>query len=385
MPTGGQFTLFHVRGIRIGAHWSWFLVLFLVIFWLSGFYREILDADDAALEPYLLAVASAFGFFASILLHELGHAFTARRNGIGTSEIALWLFGGIARLQRDSESAGVEFRVAAAGPAVTALIAAACIGGGLALEGSAFWDAMLVRENADTGGIAALIAWIGSINLLIGAFNLIPAYPLDGGRIARAVAWKVTGNRTRATRFAALVGSGFSWTFIAIGILLFFAGDEVGGIWLALIGWILGGSARGALVQSEVSRRLGDLTVADLMDAEPVAISEDTPIQQAIDEFFLRYRWPWFPVVDAAQRFVGILKLGAAEAVPEDRRDHARVAEAVDTAGAGSMQVGAEEPVAALLASEQLRALGALPAVDSSGRLRGVVTIEALARALRTE
>jgi Zn-dependent protease len=386
MPARGQFTLFHVRGIRIGVDWSWFLVLFLIIFWLSGFYREVLGADEGEVGPYALAVASAFAFFGSILLHELGHALVARRNGIGTSEIALWLFGGVARLDRDSSTPGVEFRVAAAGPAVTVLIAAACVGVGVGFEGSAFWDAMLVRDDADTSGLLALIAWLASINMLILAFNLIPAYPLDGGRIARAIAWRVTGDRSRATRFAALVGSGFAWTFIAIGILLILSSSDlfITGLWLALVGWILGGAARGALVQSEVSRRLGNLTVADLMDAEPVAINEDTPIQQALDEFFLRYRWPWFPVVDAAQRFVGILKLGAAEAVPEDRRDYARVSEAVDTDGTSTMQIGADQPVEALLGSEQLRALGALPAVDSSGRLRGIVTIDALARALRS-
>ena len=386
MPARGQFTLFHVRGIRIGVDWSWFLVLFLIIYWLSGFYREVLGAGESDLGPYGLAVASAFLFFASIVLHELGHALVAMRNGIAISEIALWLFGGVARLSRDSDSAGVEFRIAAAGPAVTALIAAICVGVGLGLEGSAFWDAMLVSEDADIPGGIALIAWLASVNMLIGVFNLIPAYPLDGGRIARAIAWRLTGDRTRATRFAALVGSGFSWIFIAVGVLGALTGwmSLIGGIWLALIGWILGGAARGALVQSEVSRRLGNLKVSDVMDADPVAIAEDTSIQQALDEFFLRYRWPWFPVVDAAQRFIGIVKLGAAEAVAVERREHARVGEAVDTADAGEQQIGFDQPVEALLGSEPLRALGALPAVDSAGRLRGVITLEAIARALRT-
>ena len=383
MPARAHFTLFHVRGIRIGVDWSWFLVLFLIIWMLSGFYRELLGADDADLGPYGLAVISAFAFFGSILLHELGHAFVAMRNGIGITEIALWLFGGVARLSRDSDSAGVEFRIAAAGPLVTLLIAGGCIGAGLALEGSAFWDAMVGQEDAAIGSATALLAWLGSINLLILAFNLIPAYPLDGGRIARSIAWKITGNRSSATRFAALVGSGFAWAFIGLGVVMMLSVDFISGLWLALIGWILGGAARGALVQSEVGRRLADLKVSDVMDDEPVAIDADTPVQQALDEFFLRYRWPWFPVVDAAQRFIGIVKVGAAEAVPEERRGYAKVSEAVDLDGAAASQIGFEQPVEALLSSEQLRALGALPAVDSTGRLRGIVTLEAIARALR--
>ena len=139
-----------------------------------------------------------------------------------------------------------------------------------------------------------------TINASILVFNLIPAFPLDGGRIARAIAWKLTGDRERATRFAARIGQGFAIIFIAIGVVLFAAqpGRLVGGIWLALIGWMLGQSARATGVRSELSR-IGGLRVADVMDAEPVAIPDDTSVERALDEYFLRYRWPWFPVVDA--------------------------------------------------------------------------------------
>ena len=131
MPTGG-ITLFRVRGIKISVDWSWFLILFLIIFWLSGYYREdVLGAEDDAIGPYGLAVASALLFFASILLHELGHAFEAKRHGIGTEGITLWLFGGVARLERDSDTPGTEFKVAAAGPLVTLLIVLVCAGAGL--------------------------------------------------------------------------------------------------------------------------------------------------------------------------------------------------------------------------------------------------------------
>src|SRR5688572_21449393 len=153
-------TLFRVRGIRIGVDYSWFFVLFLVVFWLSGYYGDVTGAPDGSVEPFALAVASALAFFGSILLHELGHALVAIRNGIGIPEITLWLFGGLAHMQRDSQSAGVEFRVAAAGPAVTLALVVAAIGGGIAFAGSEreFFEAMQVSDGAEVSGVLAVIA-----------------------------------------------------------------------------------------------------------------------------------------------------------------------------------------------------------------------------------
>ena len=276
MPVRGTVTLLHLRGIRIGVDWSWFFVLFLIIWWLSGDYRDILGVSSSDATPYFLAVVSALGFFGSILLHELGHAFVAIRRGIGISDITLWMFGGVAQMTKDTDSPGTEFKVAIAGPLVTLGIAVACIVVGVAAAGSHdFEQAMRLRSQADTSGLLSVVAWLGSVNLIILAFNLIPAFPLDGGRVARAIAWKVTGDRNRATRAAARLGQGFSYVFIAVGIAIFLTGDPIGGIWLALIGFILGQAARGAVVQTEFASRIEGIRVADVMDEEPVAIPED--------------------------------------------------------------------------------------------------------------
>ena len=386
MATSGGITLFHIRGIRIAIDWSWFLVLFLAIFFLSDFYRDLLDAPEDDIQPYLLAVISALLFFGSILLHELGHAAVAVRNGIGITQITLWMFGGVAALQRDSDSAGTEFKIAIAGPAVTLAIAALCGAIGTAV-GSDFWGTVLFDTDSDSSAALAVVAWLANVNLLILVFNLIPAYPLDGGRIARSIAWKVSGNRTRATRFAATLGQGFSWAFIGLGIAMLIFADAIAGIWLALIGWILGQSARGAAAQTEVSQRLEGVTVADVMDREPVAISENASVQQALDEYFLRYRWPWFPVVDAAQRFLGLINRGAADSVPEPRRASARVAEVFDVDRAGALQVRDDAPLEELLGDQklrdELRRLEALAVVDAGGRLSGVISLDDVGRALR--
>ena len=383
MPARGALTLFHIRGIRIGADYSWFFVLFFVILWLSSYFDSIVG--DSGPQPYLLAVVSAFAFFGSILLHELGHALVALRNGIAISEITLWLFGGVAHLKRDSQSPGVEFRVAAAGPAVTLLIAVGLSVLGVALAGSeeAFIDAMTVQEGAEVSGWIAVVAWLASINVLVLIFNLIPAYPLDGGRIARAIAWRLTGNRTKATRFAAGVGQGFSYLFVGVGVALVVAGDLVGGIWLALIGLILGSSARGAAAQTELQSRIADVRVADVMDADPVSIPDDATIERALEEFFLRYRWPWFPVTDAAQRFRGLLVRDAADAVPEPVRATQLVGDVLEPDASGSLQVRTDASLESLLGNDALRRLGALVAVDPDGRLRGVVTAQQVGRALR--
>ena len=384
MPARGSLTLFVVRGIRIVVDYSWFLVLFLIILWLSSFYRSVLDASNSDAVPYLLALASALAFFGSILLHELGHAFVAVRRGIGISDITLWMFGGVARMTRDSDSPGTEFKVAIAGPIVTLAIALACFGIGIAAAGSdEFWKAMRVEEGAETSGILALIAWLASINLLVLVFNLIPAFPLDGGRIARAIAWQVTGDRNRATRAAARLGQGFSYVFIGVGILLVIEGDLIGGIWLGLIGFILGQSARGAVMQTEFASRIEGIRVADVMDTDPVAIPEDATVERALDEYFLRYRWPWFPVVDAAQHFRGLIERGAADAVPEVSRASSAVRDVFEADSTGTLRVRDDEPLEALLGNDALRRLGAVMAVDADGRLRGVITADQVGRALR--
>ena len=203
MLGGGSITLFHIRGIRIAVDWSWFVVLFLVIIWMSQFYGDLLGESGSSTTPFLLAVASAVGFFGSILLHELGHAFVAIRNGIGITSIQLWIFGGMARMDREAESPGVELRVSLAGPAVTlALVVLLTAGGILAGGGEEFRKAALVESTSGASGVLAMVAWLASINFLVLIFNLLPAFPMDGGRVARAIHWWRTGDRGGATRVA---------------------------------------------------------------------------------------------------------------------------------------------------------------------------------------
>ncbi len=383
MLGGKPITLFRVRGIPISVDWSWFLVLFLVIFWLSRLFGNVLDENSSATAPFLLALVSAFGFFASIVLHELGHAFVAMRNGIGITKIQLWIFGGVAQMDRESDSPSTEFKVAIGGPVVTLAIVAVLGLVGLAIGGSGeFRKAIVLERDAGTSGALAAIAWLASINALVLVFNLLPAFPMDGGRIVRSIAWWRTGDRTSATRFAANLGRVFAYIFIAGGLALAVSGRVFTGVWLVLIGFVINGSARGAAMQTRVSGRIEGVSVADVMDREPVAIPSEISVERALDEYFLRYRWGWFPVVDAAHRFLGLVVRDRADEVPETSRATSLVSELLES-NDGTFQVRDDAPLDSLLANSALRRFGALMAVDADGRLSGVVTIEQVGRALR--
>lgn len=382
MLGGRSIPLARVFGIRIGVDPSWFLVLFLVIWGLTGYYQDAIPGNDS--EAFLLAVASAFLFFGSILLHELGHAWVAVRNRIEIAGIDLWLFGGIARMSRDTTSPGVEFRVAAAGPLVTLLISILCAGIGVLAGGAHdFWEAMKGNPNQLSDGLIAMLAYLTSINVILLLFNLIPAFPLDGGRIARAIVWWRTGDRVKGTNVAATLGRGFSYILIGLGVFaLIQTGDFVLGLWLVFIGIFLGQAAKGATYQTAVLSKIEGVRVADVMEDEPVAIPGDMTIDQAMHEYFLRYRYPWFPVVDEQGRFTGIVDRDRAERIPEDRQRVFRVNEIL-RAEEDNLRVRTDDPLEALLGSEPLARAGALMAVDADGRLLGIVTWDQVRRALQ--
>ncbi|MCW2978715.1 MAG: Zinc metalloprotease [Solirubrobacterales bacterium] len=382
---GRPITLFHVRGIRIAVDWSWFLILFLVIFWMSQFYEDLLGPSGSSSQAFLLAVLTAVGFFGSILLHELGHAVVARRNGIGISSIQLWIFGGMARMDREADSPGVEARVALGGPAVTLAICVVCAALGIVLGSwTEFHEAATFESRIGAPAVPAMFDWLASINLLLLLFNLIPAFPMDGGRVARAIAWRRSGDRNAATRFAADLGRILGWGIVAAGVYMAVTDSifgSFGGIWLALVGMMIQAAARSAARSSQVTGSIHHISVADVMDRQPVAIPGEISVAQALDEYFLRYRWPWFPVVDAAHRFLGLLQREAADEVPEVSRTVSLVSDIVDHDR--GLFVRDDAPLDSLLANANLRRFGALMAVDADGRLSGVITVEQLGRALK--
>jgi Zn-dependent protease len=377
---GGSIQLLRISGIRIGASPSWFIVLFLVIYFLAGYFQDTLGGSQT--EGFIVAVCSALLFFGSLVAHELGHALTARRNGIEIDGIDLWLLGGLARFRQDSRSPGQEFAIAAAGPAVSFVIAAVFAIVSLAVAGSNnAIDVALLRNGVNISAPLALTVFLAEMNLWLFLFNLLPAFPLDGGRIARAVVWRITGDRNRATRVSAAIGQFAGYALIAFGIWRAVDGDGIGALWWALIGWFIASAARNAVVSTAFTERLEGITVADVMDPAPVAMPGSTSAARAEDEYFLRYRWDWFPVVDDGGRFLGLARQEAVARAVAAGTPERLVRDVIEEDPAQS-RVPTEEPIEALLGSERLRTLGALMAVDRNGVLAGVVTFEQVRRAV---
>jgi CBS domain-containing protein len=232
--------------------------------------------------------------------------------------------------------------------------------------------------NADV----ALLGWLAFVNVLLLVFNLVPAFPLDGGRIARSIAWKVTGNKHRGTRIAGQLGVGFSYLMIAGGIAIAFNGDALNGIWLCLIAWFINQGARSAMLSSEFSEKISDVTARDLMDEKPLAIPAETTALQAADDYFARYQAQWLPVVGPLGKFLGILRAERASGAVTAGQPALIAEELVDPDGANDVEIRSETPLESLLDSEALRRHGALAVVDSEQRLVGVVTADQVRRAL---
>jgi Zn-dependent protease/CBS domain-containing protein len=304
------FELGRIAGIRIGVNWSW-LVVFALIVWslASGVFPSQNDGlSDATYVA--MAIAAALLFFASILLHELGHAFRAKREGMEIEGITLWLFGGVAQFRGMFPSAGAEFRIAIAGPLVS-----------LALGVLFVAIAVLTKTSEEIDGVAA---WLGYINLMLLVFNLLPALPLDGGRVLRSALWGARDDFRWATRIAANIGRGFGFLFIAGGIALFVFANSFSGAWLAFIGWFLLIAASGELRYLAVQDALGGLRVRDLMVRDPQTVPADMSLGDFMDEIVWPNRYTTYPVTENG-RAVGLLPFRCVAQIPRREWDERSV------------------------------------------------------------
>jgi Zn-dependent protease len=379
----GSIKLMDVAGIRIGVDAGWFLTLFLVILWLSPSFRSALGSSDFT--AYLTTVISALLFFVSLIVHELGHAIVARRQGIEVKNIQLFLFGGLTQMSRDARTPGEEFKIAAAGPAATLFMVIVFLVIDLAIVGpSLLWDAIRLTPNIKLTPVLLSLSWLFLMNVVVLIFNLVPAFPLDGGRIARAAVWRVTGDKRRGTQSAAKLGQAFAVILAGVGIWLILRGGAFGGLWLILLAFLLGQSARGALVQSALTERIEGVRVADIMDRQPVAIPSGTSVTEALDSYFIRYGWPWFPVVDETRHFMGIARQERLQAAVDGAEGWLTIGSVLETGEASKWRVDEDRPISEVLSSESLGRLGALMAVDREGVLQGVVTVEQVRRALQS-
>ena len=353
-----------IFGIRIGINWSWLVVVALIVWTLAaGIFPETNPGHSDGTYIAIALVAAAL-FFVSLLLHELGHARQAQREGMEIDGITLWLFGGVARFKGMFPSAGAEFRIAIAGPLVTLVLSLLFVGAAAAIPGSP---------------VDAVAAWLGYINLTLLVFNLIPALPLDGGRVLRSLLWRAQGDFRRATRVAATIGRGFAFFFIALGIFMFIFQGSFSGAWLAFIGWFLLQAATAEDNYALVSESLGGLRVRDLMIAEPVTVPADVTLGEFMDRVAWNRRYTSYPVTDDG-RTIGLLAFRCVAEVPRSEWDTRTVRDCMiplERVPVLREDEAAVDALAELSETDVNRGV-----VLDNGRLAGFVSITDLARAL---
>jgi Zn-dependent protease/CBS domain-containing protein len=354
-----------IAGIRIGVNWSW-LVVFALIVW--SLAVGVFPSQNPGLSDGMyiaMALVAALLFFASLLLHELGHARQARREGMEIEGITLWLFGGVAQFKGAFPNAGAEFRVAIAGPLVSL--------------GLGIFFVLLAVFAGLPNAVDGVVAWLGYINLTLLAFNLLPALPLDGGRVLRSALWYFRGDLAWATRVAADVGRAFGYLFIAAGIALLIFQGSFSGAWLAFIGWFLLQAATAEARYIVARQALEGLRVRDLMVRDPATVEADLSLGQFMDEVAWSKRHTTYPVLDHG-RPVGLLPFRAVAAVPRDEWDTRRVRDSMIPSEEVPL-LDEDEPAIDALAELSASAVNRGLVVEN-GHLAGLLSITDLARAL---
>jgi len=367
MP-GRSIRIARIAGIPVGVS-PWWLVIVAVFTWVLGasYFPEAVHGIAPA-ASYALGLVSVLLLFVSILAHEFGHALVARKSGIEIEEIDLWLLGGVSRMRGEAHDPQDELRYAIAGPAVTAVIAA-CFGVAAALLPSSTPEA-----------VRALIEYQAFVNVAILVLNLLPAFPLDGGRVLRSLMWRRSGQMGPATERAASIGRGFGYVMIALGGLELLSGAPEG-LWLALIGVFIVMAAGQQAMGAQVQAALSGVHARELMSAPVVSIPERTSATQALTDWFVPHRYTSFPVVDDDGRAIGLVSLSQIERLTRQQRATQWVGEIAERDP--SLRVSGEEDVVRLLERPAFIRVGRAVVIDEDGRPIGLVSITDVQRTLR--
>ena len=355
-------------GIEIGVNYSWFIIFFLITFSLWGQFSAQHEDWTAAL-PAIMAVVTSFLFFASLLAHELSHSLLALAKGLPVHSITLFVFGGVSRIEKEAMNAATEFWVGIIGPISSAVIA-----------GLFYVIALLVGDSQSPLG--AMAGWLAVINLTLAIFNLIPGYPLDGGRVLRAILWGVTGSIQKATRISSLVGQGFAYLFIVGGIILAFSFNNfVGGLWLAFIGWFLRDAARSSQQAMMFERALKGVRVRQVMSADVLTVPGHIPLSEFFEEYLMRTGRRCF-IVMRDDRLIGLLTAHEIKTVAQDQWQNTSVQQVMKPLETMKW-VGPDTELFRVLEVMQREDVNQLPVV-SDGRLEGLVRREDVLRFINT-
>jgi len=361
-------SLGRIAGIHVGLNWSLLVVAALIAWSLATGILPSASPGQTSGAYWIAGVVSAFLFLVSLLAHELAHSVVAMRRGVRVEGITLWLFGGVSRFSSDTSSPGAQALITFVGP-LTSLV----LGALFYLVSAAFGG------GAHPGLLPATLAWLGYINILLGVFNLLPAFPLDGGRLLQSLIWLRTGDRLRATSIAARIGMVFAFLLIAYGVASFLlAGNLIGGIWSVFLGWFLLSAARSEEAGGLIRQALSGISVAEVMTPNPVQAPDDISVEEALHRYVLASRHSTFPTHDAAGRLSGLLTMAALKSVAPDARATTLVKEVACPLDRVSMASPAD-PVSNLLGLPEGCSEGRTLVVDG-GRLVGIISPSDISR-----
>jgi len=365
-------SLGRIFGIHVGFNWSLLVVAALIAWSLATGILPSAAPGETSSAYWTAGVVSAFVFLASLLAHELAHSVVAVRRGVKVEGITLWLFGGVSRFSSETNSPGSQALITFVGP-LTSLVLGVVF----------YLVAVAIGGGAHPSLVAVTLSWLGYINISLGVFNLVPAFPLDGGRLLQSLIWLRTGDRLRATRIAARIGMGFAYLLIAYGLATFvFAGSLIGGVWSVFLGWFLLSAARSEEVGGLIRQALAGMTVAQVMTPNPAQAPDDISVEDALHGYILASRHSTFPTHDAAGRLSGLLTLTALKNVAPGVRPTTLIKQIicpldkVPTAGPA-------DPITNLLAVSDGCSEGRTLVVDG-GRLVGIISPSDINRLLQT-
>ena len=366
-----QIKLGRIGGIEIGLHYSWFIIAFLIAFSLAAHFHSVRPGWNETI-TWAAAIVTAILFFVTLLLHELAHSILAKSRGLKVREITLFALGGVSQIESEAPDAKSEFWIGIVGPLTSFVIGGICI--------------LIARLSMSSGGaepvspVMAVLLWLGYINIALAGFNMIPGYPLDGGRVLRSIAWWITGNMERATRIASQIGQGVAFLFILWGLYRFFVGENFGGLWLAFIGWFLLDAVRSSYLQAGVVAGLRDRRVGDLMDRNCVSVEGFISVRDFVDEYLLHSTSRCFLVMQD-HNAVGVITPSEIKKVPRDAWDQTSV-QAVMTPLNKLIEVPPDMPA---LKALELMSQGNWYqlAVVSDGKLQGMFSRDQIVRFLQ--
>jgi Zn-dependent protease/CBS domain-containing protein len=364
-PASGGITLFRVAGIRISLDISWFIIFALVLLALSAGYFPRNFPGQEPQTYWIAGFVATLLFFASVLIHELSHSLVAIRAGLEIPEITLFIFGGVSRLSQEPKDPVTELRIALVGPLSSFVLAAV------------FWVLKTMLRGFEPSLIVAVLGYLAWINLALGVFNLIPGFPLDGGRVFRAIWWWKTGSLTRATKIASDIGKGFAVALMVLGGLQIFGGALISGLWLVFIGMFLRGMSVRGYEEVVIRQALEGVHVEEVMVRDVVSVPPNLTVAALVHDYILKYAYRGFPVVENG-RVLGVVSIAAVKDVPPEEQPSTRVEE-IMVPTSEAMLIGAKASLAEALVRMSRDGEERL-LVASQGRLQGMVTKTGLLR-----